>query len=228
MGSTQRSMQMTKQSLSRRLFVGLLAVIVLGVVAFLQFGHSLFGLTAPGSCTITGADSSAASTVSHAEAQEIFQKQRAAGTNVPRLWVSCSYVPATGSGDLVLNKRGLTKSAQRMDDAVRVEFGRLPDGGYQPGGVTSGHIPGSAHYEGRAIDYFFRPYTDPAQRIAGWQLAQWAVIHADDYDIATVIFDDMIWYRNTSMRGWQKYTHPSGRTDNPILRHLDHVHIDVR
>lgn len=194
----------------------------------MQFGRSLFGLTRPGLCTIPAVEGKGAVTVSHGDALAEFRQRRADGEDVPRLWVSCSYLPAAGSGDLALNKRGLTASAQKMDEAVRAAFGRIPDGGYLPGGVTSGHIPGSAHYEGRAIDYFFRPYTDPLKRLAGWQLAQWAVLHAEEYDIATVIFDDMIWYRNSSARGWQPYTHPSGQTGNPILRHLDHVHIDVR
>ena len=219
---------MTTNKARRRFFVGSLAAIIVGIFTFLQLGHGLLGITAPGYCEIAAGDGTATSTVSHAEAMALFDEQRSKGGSAQRLWVSCSYVPVAGSGNLRLNKRGLTQSAQKMDEAVRAEFGRIPDGGYQPGGVTTGHIPGSAHYEGRAIDYFFRPYTKPSQRLAGWQLAQWAVLHADEYDIATVIFDDMIWFRNSSLRGWQKYTHPSGDSENPILRHLDHVHIDVR
>jgi hypothetical protein len=166
--------------------------------------------------------------MSHDDALSQFEQSFESGEPLGRAALTCSYSPRFGSGDLKLNDRGLTASAQAMDEAVRAQFGRIPDGGYQPGGVTTGHIPGSAHYEGRAIDYFFRPYTNPKKRLAGWQLAQWAVLLADDLDISTIIFDDMIWYRNSSARGWQKYTHPSGKTDNPILRHLDHVHLDVR
>jgi hypothetical protein len=42
-----------------------------------------------------------------------------------------------------------------------------------------------------------------------------------------VIFDDRIWTLWASAEGWRGYTHPSGNTRNPILRHLDHVHVAV-
>jgi hypothetical protein len=42
-------------------------------------------------------------------------------------------------------------------DRDRAVFGRQSLGGFAPGGVRSGHVEGSAHYEGRAIDVFFRP-----------------------------------------------------------------------
>ena len=186
------------------------------------------GMTMPGWCTVPSPDGDGDVLVVHSEAEAWVREALENKSNLSRAAISCSYAPALGSGDLTLNERGLTASAQKMDEAIRDSFGRIPDGGYLPGGVTSGHIPGSAHYEGRAIDYFFRPHTKPEQKSRGWLLAQWAVVHAQELDIATVIFDDMIWYRNTSARGWQKYTHPSGQTTNPILRHLDHVHIDVR
>ena len=41
-------------------------------------------------------------------------------------------------------------------------------GGFDPDGVSSGHVEGSTHYEGRAIDVFFRPVVgrEPAARLA--------------------------------------------------------------
>lgn len=222
----QHSTPTTKGSRRRRIAVVVIAVLALGSAVAWKFGFALLGMTAPGQCTI--ATSGGTTVVSHDEALAMFNEARANKESFSRAAISCSYEPRFGSGDLTLNDRGLTASAQVMDDAVRAEFGRIPDGGYEPGGVTTGHIAGSAHYEGRAIDYFFRPYTKPKNRLAGWQLAQWAVLHADELDISTIIFDDMIWYRNTSARGWQQYTHPSGDTENPIRRHLDHVHLDVR
>ena len=121
---------------------------------------------------------------------------------------------------------GLTPRAESLRAAMEREFGDLPLGGFAPGGVRSGHIRGSAHYEGRAIDVFFRPVNRENQR-QGWVLAQWLVAHAEDFDIATVIFADRIWTQRRSPQGWRDYQHPSGNTSNPILRHLDHVHVDV-
>src|SRR4051794_28738569 len=50
---------------------------------------------------------------------------------------------------------GLTPRAERVRTDVDHAFGSLPMGGFAPGGVTSGHMTGSAHYQGRAIDIFF-------------------------------------------------------------------------
>lgn len=212
----------------RRTVLTIVALVILGIVLFLQFGRSFMGMTLPGWCSVPSPDGNGVVRVVHGEAEAMVREALESDESVGRAAISCSYAPAVGTTDLTLNKRGLTASAQRMDEAVREIFGRIPDGGYEPGGVTTGHIPGSAHYEGRAIDYFFRPYTDNKQKSHGWLLAQWAVVHAEELDISTIIFDDMIWFRNSSGRGWQKYVHPSGNTTNPILRHLDHVHIDVR
>ena len=53
---------------------------------------------------------------------------------------------------------------------------------YPPGGVSDGHMPGSAHYEGRAVDVFFRPITPENQR-QGWALAHYLVAHADRLEL---------------------------------------------
>lgn len=121
---------------------------------------------------------------------------------------------------------GLTPRAQTVRTALRRAAGRLPVGGFAPGGVTTGHMPGSAHYEGRAVDVFFRPAGGENAR-HGWLVAQWLVAHAADLDVATVIFDDRIWSASASAQGWRPYVPPGGPTRNPVLRHLDHVHVDV-
>ena len=121
---------------------------------------------------------------------------------------------------------GLTPRAERLRTQMRAVFGRQPLGGFAPGGVREGHIAGSAHYDGRAVDVFFRPVNEANQRL-GRQQAQWAVAHAEALGVATVIFDRQIWSAQRSVQGWRTYTHPSGRTDNPILNHEDHVHLDV-
>lgn len=122
---------------------------------------------------------------------------------------------------------GLTDRARRVRDELGASFGEQRTGGYAAGGVDSGHIAGSAHYDGRAVDVFFRPYDDPEQRRAGWAAAHWLVAHADRLGVATVIFDDRIWTARRSAEGWRDYRHPSGDSADPVLRHLDHVHVDV-
>ena len=72
---------------------------------------------------------------------------------------------------------------------------------------STGHIEGSAHYEGRAIDVFFRPITAANQQL-GWQQAQWAVAHADALQVATIIFDRRVWSAERSASGWRDYVYP--------------------
>jgi hypothetical protein len=124
------------------------------------------------------------------------------------------------------NDLGLTPRADEVRFTMRAVYGKQILGGFAPDGVDSGHIEGSAHYEGRALDVFFRPVTAENQRL-GWQQAMWAVAHAERLDLATVIFDRRIWTARRSLQGWRDYRHPSGATDNPVLLHEDHVHVDV-
>jgi hypothetical protein len=122
---------------------------------------------------------------------------------------------------------GLTPRARAVLDELNVMFGDLVVGGFDPDGIDDGHIEGSAHYEGRAIDIFFRPHDDEANVRDGWSVAHWLVVNADRLGIATLIYDDRIWTARRSAEGWREYQHPSGQTDNAILRHLDHIHMDV-
>jgi hypothetical protein len=121
---------------------------------------------------------------------------------------------------------GLTPRADALRLAMRAVFGKQNLGGFDPEGVDSGHVEGSAHYEGRAIDVFFRP-VDAVNQRRGWTQAQWAVAHAEQLNLATAIFDRKIWSAGRSFSGWRDYRHPNGPTDNPILLHEDHVHVDV-
>lgn len=130
--------------------------------------------------------------------------------------------PDAPAQDLALT--GLTPRAQAVHDAVEATFGGIPDGGFAPGGIDSGHGAESTHYEGRAIDYFFRPVSEE-NLDRGWVLAQWLVAHADELTVQYVIFDDSYWGVGESRRGWQDYRTPAGA--NEVLRHLDHVHVDV-
>lgn len=121
---------------------------------------------------------------------------------------------------------GLTPRAERLRTEMEAVFGPQPLGGFAPGGVRDGHIEGSAHYEGRALDVFFRPVT-PEGTAQGWLLAHWLVAHAQELDVAVVIFDRQIWSAGRSPQGWRAYEHPSGDLENPVLAHEDHVHVDV-
>ncbi|TDE08794.1 hypothetical protein E1269_16260 [Jiangella asiatica] len=122
---------------------------------------------------------------------------------------------------------GLTDRARAVRDHLVTTFGELDIGGFQPGGIDSGHVEGSAHYDGRALDVMLRPYDDTEVNRRGWVLAHWVTAYADELGVATVIYDDKIWSARRSDEGWRDYTHPSGNTEDATLRHLDHVHIDV-
>jgi hypothetical protein len=92
-------------------------------------------------------------------------------------------------------------------------------------------MTGSAHYQGRAIDVFFRPVSQTDTR-RGWVLAHYLVANADRLHIAHVIFDARIWTAGSqSEDGWRRFT-PTLTGDESaetkaILLHRDHVHVDV-
>jgi hypothetical protein len=123
-----------------------------------------------------------------------------------------------------LSVAGLTPRAEHLREAMTEVFGDQSLGGFAPGGIDQGHRADSTHYEGRAIDIFFRPVTEENRR-EGWNLAHWLVAHAEDLDIQYVIFDDRFWSVHSSRGQWQDYDAPE--PGNEILRHLDHVHVDV-
>ncbi|HVM28388.1 MAG TPA: hypothetical protein VM433_12070 [Mycobacteriales bacterium] len=139
--------------------------------------------------------------------------------------MACRTSPAPSSGESE-GDSGLTPRAERLRAEMEGAFGPQSLGGFAPGGVRDGHIEGSAHYEGRAIDVFFRPVT-PESTARGWALSHWLVAHADELDLAVVIFDRQLWSARRSDAGWRPYRHPSGDMDNPVLAHEDHVHVDV-
>jgi hypothetical protein len=126
-----------------------------------------------------------------------------------------------------MGKNGLTPRAEAVRQDVAATFGKLSTGGYQPGGVQTGHMEGSAHYEGRAVDIFVKPISVP-NTVKGWAIAQYLVARADHLGIRTVIFSDKIWTAGgKSDNGWRDYTAPDRPGNKDTLRHLDHVHVDV-
>ena len=136
-------------------------------------------------------------------------------------------VPADAvAADPALLDSGLTERAEQVRAEVEAVFGEQSLGGFAPGGVSTGHIEGSAHYDGRAVDIFVRPIS-AANKVRGWAIAHYLVAQADRLDVATVIFDDRIWTARASDDGWRDYDAPDGPGDRAILEHRDHVHVDV-
>ncbi|MBO0843473.1 MAG: hypothetical protein J2O46_09825, partial [Nocardioides sp.] len=148
-------------------------------------------------------------------------------TGNTRAAFSCVLSSVPGPAPDGLDASGLVPRAQTMFDDVEAAYGHVAYGGFAPGGVRAGHMPGSAHYEGRAVDFFFRPIT-ASNNVRGWALAQYLVSQAERLDIATVIYDAHIWTAQRSAEGWRTYQVPAGTSGNrDILEHRDHVHADV-
>jgi hypothetical protein len=130
-------------------------------------------------------------------------------------------------GDATLKASGLTGRADAVRRDLLARFPDLPLGGFAPGGVSTGHVEGSAHYEGRAIDAFVRPVS-PANRTRGWAVAHYLVSQAARLHVRTVIFDGRIWTcGDRSGDGWRDYDPPERSGDPAVLEHRDHVHVDV-
>jgi hypothetical protein len=147
--------------------------------------------------------------------------------NSPRaMWCDVPGDADEASDDL--DETGLVARATVVRRDLEARFGTLSLGGFEPQGVSSGHMEGSAHYEGRAIDVFFRPINAENQQ-RGWALATYLVANADRLDIQTLIFDDRIWHAGSrSDDGWTDSRVPSSsRGDRAILEHRDHGHVDV-
>ena len=146
--------------------------------------------------------------------------------NSPRAF-SCRLASEPDEASTDLEDSGLTGRADVVRLALADLFGDQPLGGFEPGGVSTGHMEGSAHYDGRAIDVFVRP-VNPTNQVRGWAIAHYLVSQADRLDIRTVIFDDRIWTAGSrSDDGWRDYDPPEGSGDPAILEHRDHVHVDV-
>ena len=126
---------------------------------------------------------------------------------------------------------GLTPRAEAVREDLEGAFGDLALGGFAPGGVSTGHMEGSAHYEGRAIDVFVRPVTEENNR-RGWAIAQYLVANAERLSLAHVIFDGRIWSAGrSSEEGWRSYRpdvdDDASAETRAVLEHRDHVHVDV-
>lgn len=146
---------------------------------------------------------------------------------VPGIVSGPTTVRATVTGDVGpgrMDRAGLTPRARRVHDLVRDRFNESNLGGFCPGGCRTGHIPGSDHYSGRAVDIMITPWRDRSRAAKGWRIASWLVGNAKPLAIKYVIYRERIW---TPDDGWHAYRHPSGNTTDPTLRHMDHIHVSV-
>ncbi|WP_185996458.1 hypothetical protein [Nocardioides campestrisoli] len=140
---------------------------------------------------------------------------------------TCTGQDVPDTAPAALTETGLTERADRVRRELELAFGPQSLGGFAPGGVGDGHMAGSAHYAGRAVDVFFRPVNQENRR-RGWAVAHYLVAHASRLDVQTVIFDDRIWQARRADDGWRDYRVPrSSSGDREILEHRDHVHVDV-
>jgi hypothetical protein len=146
--------------------------------------------------------------------------------NSPRAF-SCRLGGEPDEASTDLRESGLTGRADAVRLALADLFADQPLGGFASGGVTTGHMEGSAHYDGRAVDLFVRP-VNPTNRVRGWAVAHYLVSQADRLALRTVIFDGRIWTAGRrSGDGWRDYDPPERSGDPAILEHRDHVHVDV-
>ena len=154
----------------------------------------------------------------------------AALTGRSRHALTCTHGGSADEDSDRLDRSGLTHRAAVVRRDLNRAFGPQKVGGFAPGGVSTGHQGGSAHYEGRAVDVFFRPISR-AQKVRGWAMAQYLVAQAARLNVRTVIFDNRIWTSGwRSADGWRSYDPDTSGRDAPtkaILEHRDHVHVDV-
>jgi hypothetical protein len=141
-----------------------------------------------------------------------------------------SCVVRDAGGDVAVqsaDRSGLTGRAERVRRDLQRAFGDVRLGGFAAGGVSTGHMKGSAHYDGRALDVFVRPVNADNRR-KGWAMASYLVAHASRLEVDHVIFDGRIWSAGTrSEAGWRDYEPSSTGGDRAVLEHRDHVHVDV-
>lgn len=219
--------------------LGRLAVTVVATLSLIAGGIWLWRATAVADCTVTSGDRTVDLTTDQAEratrgqsvdldSEDLALVKRAVSGRLPHS-LSCEHTRAWSSASRKLNGRGLTSRADAVRRSLGADFDGIVFGGYQPGGVTTGHMEGSAHYEGRAIDLFFRP-VNKRQLRKGWAVAHYLVAHSERLRIETVIYDRKIWTRQQSPNGWREYrldVRGKPAATRAILLHRDHVHVDV-
>ena len=115
---------------------------------------------------------------------------------------------------------GLTAAAQRVVRCA-VEHYEITSIG---GRATGGHVQGSDHYTGRAVDLMIDNWSTLDGADYGDSVASYFVENAQAFEISYVIWRGQIW--STADPEWRSYSHPDGRSDSTAL-HMDHLHISV-
>lgn len=115
---------------------------------------------------------------------------------------------------------GLTPGAVEVVNCVVDKFGITNLGGR----ATSGHIPDSDHYTGRAVDVMIADWQSTPGINQGTRIADYFTSNAEAFGVTYVIWRAHIW--STDRPGWRPYWHPGGGS-SPTLLHMDHVHISV-
>ena len=134
--------------------------------------------------------------------------------------LGCSSVAGTACRPSGLSvESGLTPAAVSVARCAVQHFGIADIGGL----ATGGHVNGSDHYTGRAVDLMISDWQS-AGATSGDRAAAYYVKHAEDFNITYIIWRGQIW--STGRPVWRAYTHPAGRTD-PTALHMDHLHISV-
>jgi Peptidase family M23/Lysozyme like domain len=118
---------------------------------------------------------------------------------------------------------GLTPDALRVVRCVVAKFGLRNLGGRASGG----HIEGSAHYTGRAVDVMIPDWSTPTGNALGWDVAEWARTNREGLGVTEVIFDAKIWTLQRDSESWRVYSYSGGPASGATAQHLDHVHITV-
>ena len=115
---------------------------------------------------------------------------------------------------------GLTPDAVAVARCAVEQFDMTSIGGL----ATGGHVNGSDHYTGRAVDLMVNNWQSSAGAEFGDRVAAYYVENARKFAVTYVIWRGRIW--SASRPGWRPYSHPDGRTD-PTALHMDHLHISV-
>ncbi len=150
-------------------------------------------------------------------------------TGYSRARFSCVVHAPSGLDSEKPGKDGLTPRTEAVRADLHRAFGDLPLGGFAPGGVTTGHMKGSAHYDGRAIDVFVRPVNAANKRTGlgdrGVPRGARRPARRRARDLRRADLDG----GRRSSKGLAGLRPPGTlpATANAVLEHRDHVHVDV-
>ena len=141
----------------------------------------------------------------------------------------CDVAGDVDEADPTARRHGLDRARRRVVRQLTWRrFGDLSARRLRARRVSSGHMEGSAHYEGRAIDVFLRPVSAENKRrgLGGGALPRRQRRPARHQH---VIFDDRIWTAGSARATAGATTTRADvvRRRPAILEHRDHVHVDV-